>query len=235
MQLPDELLVTIYKNLDAKSQTNVMETCKRNYEIINIDVPPKIHLNDKISKKIFGNLIISGRNFVIVSVKLSKGFDLAENLQSNDFKSVNLLSQFFMKLGSAVRYLTMRLKCMTGLILLKFTPRLQKLSLIYDYYVWDVSDALKCHELPNLTELSIKGRPCSRNTKSTISLRHLMDLNLTKLVLDRTYIEIMGANEGFENCKLNLKTLVVTSFDPDENFESFVKFIKSQNQFKCFK
>lgn len=185
MSLPDESLIEIYNFLDTETLKRLMETCKRNYNIVNSFVPPTYYVDEKIIKENFKSLCKSDRNFKNSSLKISE-------------KSFDKLSEILVIVGKSVRSLEIELFTRELQILdkiLKFCPSREKLKITFmrqfqkqNYFTSPQND------MRNLTELTLY-EPYNffpYPVEANVDLNSFANSKLDKLTLESVEIKKFG-------------------------------------------
>lgn len=220
MALPDEILIRIYYFLDSKSLKQLMETCKKNYKLINFYVPPTYYLDEKKFLKYFDADTLQQRNFKNLKVTIAAD-------------TVKTFYRFFMRNGDLVRNLTARITCCSCQNCLKFfklLPLIKKLHMIID-------KARNGH-LPYFQNPENSMLALSELTISTIDLKLCVDLKLfiksriKKITFRNGLVELSATNEEIENSNWSLSELTMEAFTISNNLEEIVKLIKKQKYLK---
>lgn len=198
LDLPDETLIKIYDFLDDESVINLMETCKRNFNVINSFLPPRYYVDESRIRENFEFLFNSDRNFKNLSLDISK----------NGFYK---LLQFLKKVGGMVRILDIKLlKCNSKILdkVLKLCPLREKLRVGFHTKFEETNfytDSITA-DIGNLTELAIYQTHFSY-PHVFVDLNHFKKLKLEKLTLETATIIKSEVDEDILSFKWNLKEL----------------------------
>lgn len=224
MNLQDELLVEIYRFLDSKSLTNLMVTCKRNYNVVNEFVPPTYYVDDKMIKNHLKSAYNSDRNFRSLSIKMSR-------------KRFQKLSFFLKKIGKSVRSSDVKLFTYEMYPLnqiLKLCPLREKLRVEF-FRTWNdiIFFTNPKVAMENLREFSLcKSFDSFYHHETYVDLSLFRKSKLEKLTLESIKVKNSATDEEISNSKWKLNELKVKDCVV-ENFGSFVELVKLQTNLRC--
>lgn len=220
MDLPDEILTRIYNFLDSKSLKHLMETCRRNYDIVNSNVPPTYYLNGKNFLKYFNTKkkSLKPRNFKNLKVQIA-------------LDTLATFTRFFRINGNSIRNLTAILDCCSCQCCLSFfksLPSINKLhvSIIepkYDPYFQNLENNMQ-----TLSELTIN----AIDLIFCVDLKLFIQSQIKKFTFKNGFVQLSATDEEILNSKWNLSKLTMECFTVLNNFQEIVELIKLQKDLK---
>lgn len=199
-----------------------METCKRNYNVVNSFFQFTYHLNESNLRDNFEIIFNSDRNFMNVSITTTQ-------------ISFHKISQFLLKFGDSVRSLDIQLLTSENQVLdqiINLCPLREKLRVgFYGNLVNSRALADPNNAMDNLTELTLDYSLFYCDTYVDLNL--FTKSKLEKLTLKRLKLKNSATDEEISNSKWNLKELTVKYCHMTGNFDGVVKLLKLQKNLRC--